>query len=115
MIIPRFAIPGALITLALAVSPGLSAAQALGDAGRGKVLYETRCVACHEISVHNRNARKAATFTGLRAQVERWSEQVGGSWSAGEVDDVTLYLNQRFYRFPCPQTLCKADQASIVR
>ncbi|MFA5913521.1 MAG: cytochrome C [Burkholderiales bacterium] len=91
-----------------------SAAQA-ADAERGKVLYETRCNACHESSVHNRSARKAKSFASLRAQVLRWSEQVGGSWNAEEIDAVTLYLNQRYYRFPCPQSLCKADQAALTR
>ncbi len=92
---------------------GFSAAAA-ADAERGKMLYETRCGACHEISVHHRNARKAKTFDALRAQVLRWSAESGGAWSAEEIDDVTLYLNDRFYRFPCLPRLCKAEQASLA-
>jgi len=102
----------ALGAFALACA-GFSAAAA--DAGRGKILYETRCSACHEISVHHRDARKAKDFDALRAQVLRWSAEAGGAWSADEIDDVALYLNERFYRFPCPQRLCKAQQASIAR
>jgi mono/diheme cytochrome c family protein len=102
----------ALLALSLA---GLSGAQAAADAERGKILYETRCSACHASSVHQRSARKAKSFDGLRAQVLRWSTEVGGSWSADEIDDVALYLNQRYYRFPCPQSVCKADRASLAR
>jgi mono/diheme cytochrome c family protein len=103
-----------ITSLALGLA-GLSGAQAAADAGRGKIMYETRCSACHASSVHNRNARKATSFDGLRAQVLRWSTEVGGSWSGDEIDDVTRYLNQRYYRYPCPQSVCKADQASLAR
>ena len=105
---------GAIVSLALSLVlvPG---AQAAPDAERGKILYETRCSACHASSVHQRNARKAKSFDSLRAQVLRWSVETGGSWSAGEIDDLTLYLNQRYYRFPCPPALCSAGQASLAR
>lgn len=103
-----------IASLALGLA-GLSGSTVAADAGRGGVLYETRCVACHATSVHQRNARKATTFDGLRTQVLRWGTEVGGSWSGEEIDDVTLYLNQRYYRFPCPPSVCKADRTSLVR
>ena len=103
-----------IASLALGLA-GLCGSVVAADPGRGSVLYETRCSACHASSVHQRNARKAKSFDGLRAQVLRWSAEVGGSWSGDEIDDVTLYLNQRYYRFPCPQSVCKADQASLAR
>ena len=93
----------------LGLSPALAA-----DAVRGGVLYDTRCKACHGSSVRNQGARKAKSFDGVRAQVLRWSKEVGGSWSADEIDDVTLYLNRRFYRFPCPQSVCP-KQAALAR
>jgi len=85
------------------------------DAERGGLLYETRCKACHEDSVHNRNSRKAVSFAALRAQVLRWSTEAGGVWTADEIDDVARYLNERYYHFPCPQITCKADQALNTR
>jgi mono/diheme cytochrome c family protein len=103
-----------IASLALGLA-GLSGAQAAVDAERGKILYETRCSACHASSVHQRSARKAKSFGGVRVQVVRWSTEVGGSWSGDEIDDVTRYLNQRYYRFRCPQSVCKANQASLAR
>ena len=100
---------------AFLVFSAVSQAQTGADAARGKLLYEARCSACHESSVHDRKARKATSFSGLRAQVLRWSVEVGGTWSADEIDDVALYLNQRYYHLPCPQSVCKAAQASLVR
>jgi mono/diheme cytochrome c family protein len=99
----------ALFALALA---GLPQARA-DDAAQGKALYETRCTGCHESSVHQRRARKAKSYAGVRAQVARWSEQTGGPWSSEEIDSVSFYLNQRYYHFPCPQSLCKADTISL--
>jgi mono/diheme cytochrome c family protein len=115
MLGPRTGLLRAAIASLVLSLAGLSAAQAAADAERGKILYETRCSACHEISVHKRSARKAKSFGGLRAQVLRWSAEAGGSWTGDEIGDVTLYLNQRYYRFPCPPSVCKANQASLAR
>ena len=104
----------AIASLALNLA-GLSGARAAADAERGTILYETRCSACHASSVHNRSARKANSFDGVRAQVLRWSAEAGGNWTGDEIDDVTQYLNRRYYGFPCPQSVCKANQASLAR
>jgi len=115
MIRPHVGILAAVIGSLASGFFGLPAAQAFADAERGKMLYETRCSACHETSVHKQGSRKAKSFEGVRAQVLRWSAEVGGVWSVDEIDDLTLYLNERYYHFPCPQKLCRADQASIAR
>lgn len=104
----------AMMVLGLGLA-GLPGSATAADAGRGGTLYETRCRACHDASVHHRDARKARSFDALRAQVRRWSAEAGGAWSADELDDVTFYLNERYYRFPCPQSWCKADQAALSR
>lgn len=104
----------AIAVLALSLA-GMSGTPAAAGAERGKLLYETRCNACHATSVHNRSARKAKTFDALRAQVLRWSAEVGGSWNGDEIDDVAQYLNQRYYRYRCPPSVCKDNQASLAR
>ena len=85
------------------------------DAARGKELYETRCVGCHSKSVHNRASRKAGSFDAVRAEVSRWNKELGGGWRAEEIDDVTVFLNERYYKFPCPQTVCSKAQGSAGR
>jgi mono/diheme cytochrome c family protein len=67
-----------------------------GDLARGKMLYEARCVGCHDKSVHNRTARKAMNVEAIRAQVVRWDAAMGGAWREPEVDDVTTYLNELY-------------------
>ena len=73
---------------------------------RGRALYETRCIACHDRSVHQRDSRKAGDLAALRREVERWNATTGGDWKAEEVDAVTGYLNDRYYRFECPPATC---------
>lgn len=79
---------------------------------RGKSLYDTKCHECHTRSVHNRASRKAKNFMGIRREVARWDGTLGGGWSKEEIDDVTLYLNETYYKYRCPQTICKSHRAS---
>ena len=79
-----------------------------GAPERGRALYETRCIACHERSVHQREARRATDFASLRAEVARWSATSGGEWRDEEIDAVSAYLNERYYRFACPPAICRS-------
>jgi len=67
---------------------------------RGEALYENHCSSCHDPQTHVAGeARHVATLADLRARVAAWSVHSGLNWSAEDVDDVTDYLNRRFYRF----------------
>jgi mono/diheme cytochrome c family protein len=99
------AIGAAVVLLALAWH---APAPAADDLARGQALYETRCGACHERSVHRRESRVARDFAGLRAEVARWSATAGSEWRPEEIDLVAAYLNERYYKFPCPPTVCRA-------
>jgi hypothetical protein len=94
-----------LATLALAFAPTPDARAA--DAERGRALYESRCDNCHADSVHGRAKREASGFDSLRGWVRRWSGNLGLKWTDDEVDDVSVWLNGRYYKFPCPPTACK--------
>jgi hypothetical protein len=82
-----------------------------GDFDRGQLLYQARCVGCHDKSVHNRNARKAVTVEAIRAQVARWDRMIGGAWKDPELDDVTTYLNELYYKYPCLPSICPEKKA----
>jgi mono/diheme cytochrome c family protein len=107
--------------VAAAIAVGLAlflvtTAVGAGDLERGKMLYSARCVGCHDKSVHQRDARKAKSIEGLRTQIKRWDAYMGGAWRDGEVDDVATYLNDAYYRFPCPPSICpekKAESGSV--
>lgn len=96
-------------SLALAALLGaLGAEQSAGaaDPARGRALYEARCTGCHTKSVHQRESRTAATFEGIVAQVSRWNETLGGDWKAEDIEDVAAFLNERYYKLPCPAAVC---------
>lgn len=100
----------ALVATAALAAPLLLAA-ALGapaaDAERGRALYELRCGGCHSESVHRRAKRVAGDFDDVRRWVDRWNETLALRWTGEEVDDVSLYLNGKYYRYPCPPRVCK--------
>jgi hypothetical protein len=83
------------------------------DAERGAALYTSGCGGCHSESVHSRTTRVAVDFIDVRKWVSRWNETLGLKWGESEIDDVTVHLNNTYYRFPCPPTVCKVlSQAS---
>jgi mono/diheme cytochrome c family protein len=80
---------------------GLQAAQAqTADSKRGQSLYEGRCLVCHKDSLFGASGPKARNLDGVRAQVKLWDAVAGGAlWSSLDAEDVTSYLNEKFYRY----------------
>lgn len=76
------------------------------DAGRGQLLYETACAGCHTEQAHWREQRLVRDWTSLIEQVTRWQRTTGQNWRAEEIEDVAAYLNDRYYRVPCPVRTC---------
>lgn len=60
------------------------------DTGRGRILYDSRCTACHTTGVHTRPSRKATDFAGIRAQLKRWNRELGGACGREEIVDVSV-------------------------
>ena len=98
-----------LIAVACAALPILLATRGASgaDAERGRDLYDSRCASCHSESVHGRKKRVATDFNDVRRWVARWSGSLALQWGEEEIDDVTLYLNNAYYRHPCPPSACK--------
>ena len=97
-----------LASAALSAGPAFSAPDGTPDEpGRGRALYEMRCLGCHDQSVHGRKNRTASDFGAVRAWVARWNETLSAGWSEEEIDDVARYLNGTYYRYPCPPSVCK--------
>jgi mono/diheme cytochrome c family protein len=90
--------------LALAVLSVFSLpARAQADAPtRGQLLYETHCIACHTTQVHWRDAKTAADWASLRAEVRRWQATAQLGWSDDDITEVARHLNQRYYHFTQP-------------
>jgi mono/diheme cytochrome c family protein len=69
---------------------------------RGELLYTTHCVSCHTAQVHWRAKKQATDWDSLTLQVRRWQGNAGLQWPEADVNEVSRYLNEAFYRFPPP-------------
>ena len=67
-------------------------------AGRGEMLYENHCIGCHDSVLHVRADRRVDTRAGVAAQVRRWSGAQGLQWNEGDIEEVTEFLDRRYYR-----------------
>ena len=76
-----------------------SAAQA-ADLARGQALHDTFCVMCHEPNVYTREERLANTYLEIRQQVVRWQQNARLRWSGYDIDSVTEYLAEKYYKIP---------------
>ncbi|MGB7933561.1 MAG: c-type cytochrome [Gammaproteobacteria bacterium] len=88
------------VAAALAGAPAFIATLHALEFDRGEALYENHCSACHDPQAHVAGeARHVVTLADLHARVAAWSVHSGLHWSEEDVNDVTDYLNRRFYRF----------------
>lgn len=104
----QIALMAILAIFALLVLAFAKQAAAAADVARGQVLYDTRCGECHAESVHGRKNKAARDLDAVRRWVARWSDNLRLGWTREEVDDVTAYLNRKYYRYPCPPDVCTA-------
>jgi len=70
------------------------------ETSRGKLLYDTHCVACHSKKIHWRDRKLVTDWATLVAQTERWQRNAGLGWSSDEVDAVARFLGRQVYRLP---------------
>lgn len=76
------------------------------DVARGRLLYDTHCVSCHDREVHWRDRSIVGAWSDLLVQVDRWQGNTGQQWTSAEIGDVAAYLNSIYYRLPCPVVGC---------
>jgi len=91
------------ILIAGAVLAGLAPATVPAqDIERGRLLHENHCRMCHDSIAYKRGDKIAKNYTEVRAQVTRWQTNTGLRWSENDIDSVTAYVSQRYYKYPLP-------------
>jgi len=85
----------AVLVLALAGAPALAQ-----DAQRGKLLYETHCLACHYERIHQRDPSRSLikSQAGLRVEVADRAALTGQRFTAADLDGIAEYLNRTHYK-----------------
>jgi hypothetical protein len=71
------------------------------DAGRGRQLYETHCLACHYERIHKRDPARSLVRSEakLRAEVADRAVLTGKPFTREDLEDIAEYLNRSHYRF----------------
>jgi hypothetical protein len=69
------------------------------DVERGRGLYENHCTGCHESTVHVRQRHHASNPGELYTWVQRWAMQLDLGWGQEELEDVSAFLDGRYYHF----------------
>ena len=67
---------------------------------RGKLLYDTHCIACHNTQIHWLDQKLASDWTKLVAEVRRWQARALLQWSEDDILEVARHLNATIYRYP---------------
>src|SRR5579859_1827600 len=79
---------------------------------RGRGLYQSACDVCHTQNIHWRDRRLVSSWATLVNEVTRWQRNAGQIWEDPDINDVAAYLNDRFYRLPCPGNECAEKTAA---
>jgi hypothetical protein len=69
---------------------------------RGQLLYENHCLSCHASVVHIRDRHRAGSLVEVREWTRYWARELRLPWSEEEIDDVSHYLDARYYRYEQP-------------
>ena len=69
------------------------------DINHGKVLQQKNCMSCHDDAMYTRENPRVTTHDALHSQVQRCETTLDLKWFPEDVDAVTEYLNQTFYKF----------------
>ena len=76
-------------------------------ASEGAKLHQKQCASCHNgmfpggqgEMIYAPDFRKISDFKQLRQRVETCANRTNAAWFDEEIDAVSLWLNQSFYRF----------------
>ena len=69
------------------------------DINHGKMLQQKNCMSCHDDGMYTRENPRVTTHDALHSQVQRCETTLDLKWFPEDVDAVTEYLNQTFYKF----------------
>ena len=77
----------------------LAPAAGAADLAKGKTLHDSICKTCHQADYYTRKDRIIHSVEELKQQVGRCQTGAGENWSVTDIEDVTAYLNDTYYKF----------------
>ncbi len=91
------------VTARICLGAGLLSVATLSpalDIANGRTLHDENCLRCHTTELYTSEKRQIQSIEQLRDRVSQCELNAELAWFDDEVDDVTAYLNQAFYKFP---------------
>jgi len=82
------------LSVMLVATPALAA-----DAAKGKQVHQKNCTGCHDDSVYKRADRRVESLPALKQQITGCEHAANAKLSKGQIDDLTHYLNNTYYKF----------------
>lgn len=77
-----------------------SAANAAGaDSVNGKKLYDSKCFACHDTSIHTRENKIIFSKKALLNRVKMCEVNANAQWNEQQIIDVVEHLNTTYYKY----------------
>ena len=70
------------------------------DAQRGKLVYETHCLACHYERIHKRDPSRSLvrSLVQLRVEVAQRAALTSQRFTVEDLDDIAEYLDRTHYK-----------------
>jgi len=87
------------LLLVMALLYGPVAVHAAGDPVRGEKLHDS-CLGCHGTELYVPPKAKVKTLAALKKEIERWNDRMNPKFNKQEIEDMVVYLNRDFYKFP---------------
>jgi mono/diheme cytochrome c family protein len=78
---------------------GPVAVHAAGDPVRGEKLH-AYCLGCHGTALYLPPQAKVKTLAALKKEIARWNDRMNPKFNKQEIEDLVVYLNRDFYKFP---------------
>ena len=69
------------------------------DTSEGKSLHTENCTRCHGSEIYTRTKRKMTSLAALGAQVRMCDSQLETQLFPEDLEKITSYLNQSYYKF----------------
>jgi hypothetical protein len=70
------------------------------DINSAQKLYDIHDELCYGVSIFENGEHVTKDRPSLRSAVQQWQDKRKLGWNPAEIDEVTTYLNDRFFRFP---------------
>ncbi len=88
----------AIVLIGLISMMGCTESSVDDPIARGEEIHKV-CLPCHGTTLYVSPQRKITSLPELQKEVARWGDYYNPALTQQEIDDVTAYLNARFYQF----------------